>query len=169
MALITIDRLDALLLGRLASNARLSIAELSGRLGVARNTVQSRLRRLEDTGVVRSFSPVVDLDAVGVLVQAFVGIELEQRRLAEVTAVLRAIPQVLEVNTQAGREDLLVRVGAPTHPELQEVVTRMIDTPGVRHTTTTLIVSTPVAYRTQPLLDHLTATAGFGRATPPIR
>jgi DNA-binding Lrp family transcriptional regulator len=164
--LITIDRLDADIIGRLATNARIGIAELSAQLGVARNTVQSRIRRLEESGVLRGFQPVVGLDAVGVVVQAFVALELEQRRLAEVVEALSAIPHVLEITTQAGREDLLVRVAAPSHVDLQEVVTRMIDTPGVRHTVTTMAVSTPLPYRTQPLLELLTRESGFGRATP---
>lgn len=164
--LITIDRLDADIIGRLAGNARIGIAELAGQLGVARNTVQSRLRRLEESGVLHGFRPVVDLEAVGVVAQAFVSIELEQRRLGEVVDALGLLPQVLEITTQAGREDLLVRVAAPSHAELQHVITQMIDTPGVRRTVTTMAVSTPLPYRTQPLLELLTRETGFGRATP---
>ncbi|MET0768008.1 MAG: Lrp/AsnC family transcriptional regulator [Aeromicrobium sp.] len=164
--MITIDRLDADIIGRLSTHARIGIAELATQLGVARNTVQSRLRRLEESGVLTGFRPVVDLEAVGVVAQAFVALELEQRRLAEVVDALALLPQVLEITTQAGREDLLVRVAAPSHAELQHVVTQMIDTPGVRHTVTTMAVSTPLPYRTQPLLELLTRESGFGRATP---
>jgi DNA-binding Lrp family transcriptional regulator len=164
--MITIDRLDADIIGKLATHARIGIADLASQLGVARNTVQSRLRRLEDSGVLDGFSPVVSLEAVGVAVQAFVALELEQRRLAEVVDALRLFPHVLEITTQAGREDLLVRVAAPSHVDLQHVVTQIIDTPGVRHTVTTMAVSTPLRYRTQPLLELLTRESGFGRATP---
>lgn len=164
--MISIDRLDAEIIRRLAFNARTGIAELANSLGVARNTVQSRIRRLEESGVLTGFLPIIDLERVGSPVQAFVGIELNQRKLNMVVTALSAIPHVLEVNTQAGREDLLVRVAAPTHGELQEVVTRIIDLEGVRHTVTTLIVSTPLPFRTQPLLDTLTEGVGFGRSTP---
>lgn len=69
------------------------------------------------------------------------------------------------VTTQAGREDLLVRVAAATLAQLQQAVGKMIDLQGVRHSNTTLSVSTPVPYRVQPLLDHLTSGAGWGRST----
>lgn len=164
--MISIDRLDSEIIGRLAINARAGIAELAGALGVARNTVQSRIRRLEEIHVLSGFMPRIDLEAVGVPVQAFVALELDQRKMADVVAALIQLPHVLEINTQAGREDLLARVAAPTHGELQEVVTQMIDVDGVRHTVTTLIVSTPLPFRTQPLLERLTAGAGFGRSTP---
>ncbi|MGS0562686.1 Lrp/AsnC family transcriptional regulator [Microbacterium aurugineum] len=164
--MISIDRLDSEIIGRLVVHARPGIAELAGALGVARNTVQSRIRRLEESGVLAGLRPLVDLESVGVAVQAFVALELDQRRLLRVVEGLTEIPQVLEINTQAGREDLLVRVGAVTHRDLQGAVARIIEIEGVRSTMTTMIVSTPLPLRTQPLLDHLTAQAGFGRSTP---
>ena len=162
---ITIDRLDAEIIRRLTENARAGIAELATRLGVARNTVQSRVRRLEEAGLITGYSPTLDLEVAGVVFEALVGMELDQRRLADVVTALTGMPQVLEVNTLAGREDLLVRVAALTHTGLQDAVTTMIAIRGVRHTTTTLIVSTPVRYRTQPVLDLLTRESGFGRST----
>ena len=164
--MISIDRLDAEIIGKLAGNARMGVAELAGALGVARNTVQSRIRRLEESGVLIGFLPVVDLQILGAPVQAFVALELDQRRLQQVAAALGTIPHVLEVNIQAGREDLVARVAAPTHQELQEIIGHMIEIDGVRHTVSTLIVSTPVPFRTQPLIDSLTRGAGFGRSTP---
>lgn len=166
--MLSIDRLDSELLGRLTVNARAGIAELATTLGVARNTVQSRLRRLEESGVLHGFAPRIDLERLGVPVQAFVALELDQRKMSRVVEALTAIPHVLEINTQAGREDLLARVAAPTHGELQEVVTQMIELDGVRHTVTTMITSTPLPFRTQALLDRLTSEAGFGRSTPVV-
>ena len=165
--MITINRLDSELLKRLDSNARAGIAELAAQLGISRNTVQARLRRLEDIGILKGYRPVVDLEAVGVPVQAFVGLELDQRQLGDVVDALKEFPEVLEVITQAGREDLLVRVAAATLAELQAAVGRMVNLAGVRHTNTTLSVSTPLPYRVQPLLDHLTQGSGWGRSTPP--
>ena len=164
--MISIDRLDAEIIGKLAVNARIGVAELAGALGVARNTVQSRIRRLEESGVLTGFRPVIDLEALGAPVQAFVALELDQRLLQQVAAALGTIPHVLEVNIQAGREDLVARVAAPTHQELQEIIGHMIEIDGVRHTVSTLIVSTPVPFRTQPLIDSLTRGSGFGRSTP---
>lgn len=164
--LLTIDRLDSQILERLGENARMGVAELANRLGVTRNTVQARITRMRETGALVGFRPVVDLDAIGVAVQALVSLELDQRRLKDVVEGLAGLPGVLEVNTLAGREDLQARVAAVTHVELQALVASMLDLPGVRHTTTTLIVSTPLRHRTQPLLDALTRDAGYGRSTP---
>ncbi|MGH1565137.1 Lrp/AsnC family transcriptional regulator [Mumia sp. DW29H23] len=162
-----LDRLDAEIIGRLTRNARAGVVELASAIGVARNTVQARLRRLEETGIVRGFRPDVDLESVGLPVQAFVEVELDQRRMAYVVKAITQLPEVLEIVTQAGRADLHVRVAAVSHAELQEVVVRIIDTEGVRHTTTTLAISTPLPYRVQPILDKITRERGYGRSTPP--
>lgn len=161
----SIDRLDSELLKRLHANARAGVAELAGQLGISRNTVLARLQRLEKAGILKGFTPVIDLDAAGLPVQAFVGLELDQRQMAQVIERLSEIPQVLEVTTQAGREDLLVKVAAATLADLQHAVARMIEISGVRHSNTTLSVSTPLPFRVQPLLDHLTSEAGWGRST----
>ncbi|MFJ6453837.1 Lrp/AsnC family transcriptional regulator [Paenarthrobacter sp. NPDC091669] len=160
-----IDRLDSELLKRLNLNARAGVAELAGQLGISRNTVVARLQRLEDLGILKGYQPVIDLEAAGLPVQAFVGLELDQRQLAQVITALGEIPEVLEVTTQAGREDLLVKVAAATLTQLQQAVGRMIAIRGVRHSNTTMSISTPMPYRVQPLLDHLTSEAGWGRST----
>jgi DNA-binding Lrp family transcriptional regulator len=162
----SIDRLDSELLGKLNSNARAGVADLAAHFGISRNTVLARLQRLEKAGILNGFRPVIDLEAAGFPVQAFVGLELDQRELGQVVAALIRIPEVLEVTTQAGREDLLVRVAAGTLLELQQAVGQMIDIPGVRHSNTTLSISTPLPYRVQPLLDHVTKKSGWGKSTP---
>ncbi|WP_104062372.1 Lrp/AsnC family transcriptional regulator [Arthrobacter sp. 4R501] len=161
----SLDRLDSELIKRLNTNARAGVAELAAQLGISRNTVHARLQRLENEGILKGFKPVIDLEAAGLSVQAFVGLELEQRQLPHVIAGLRSIPQVLEVTTQAGREDLLVRVAAATLADLQQAVASMIEIQGVRHSNTTLSVSTPLPFRVQPLLDHLSKDSGWGRST----
>ncbi|MFE3022789.1 Lrp/AsnC family transcriptional regulator, partial [Nocardia tengchongensis] len=52
---IKIDGLDSALLRELAADPRVPILELAQRLGIARNTVQARMKRLEAAGVVRGY------------------------------------------------------------------------------------------------------------------
>lgn len=164
--MISIDQLDVDIIGKLTDNARKGVVELSAELGVSRNTIQARLRRLEDSGVLAGFRPQIDLSAVGIAVQAYVSLELDQRKILDVIAALGAIPQVLEVKAQAGREDLIAHVGSTTLEGLQDLVAVMVAIPGVRHTITAMSVSTPIPYRVQPLLDHVAQGRGYGRSTP---
>jgi len=162
----SIDRLDAQIIASLTANARASVAELATELGVSRATVQTRIRRLEETGVLIGFRPIIDLSAVGMPVQALVSLELDQRKMPHVVDGLKALPQVLEIKIQAGHEDLLVHVAISSLEALQVLTASIVDIDGVRKTTSTFSVATPIPYRVQPLLDHITADAGWGRSTP---
>ncbi|MDI6912375.1 Lrp/AsnC family transcriptional regulator [Nocardioides sp.] len=162
----TIDQLDVEILGKLTMNARAGIAELAAELGVSRNTVQLRLRRLESEGILKGFQPIIDLSAVGVPVQALVTLEIDQRGMSRIVRGLEALPEVLEVKIQAGREDLLLHVAIGSLEELQVLTAAIVDIEGVRKTNSNFTVATPIPYRVQPLLNQVTKGAGWGRSTP---
>ena len=93
--------LDLALLGALGEHPRAGDLELSRHTRVARATVQSRLRRLTEAGVVVDWQPTVDAAAAGFPVQAYVTLEIAQGALDEVALHLEAIPQVLEASVVA--------------------------------------------------------------------
>lgn len=163
--MFSLDRLDAALLGELTHNPRAGIVDLSAKLGIARNTVQSRIRKLEESGAVTGYRPVVDLPKLGVPLQAFIGAELVQAQMGYVIAQLGRFPEVLEVHATTGREDLLIRMAAQSQEDLLLVLERLHAIEGVAHTTTTLALTTPIEYRTQPLVEHITRNAGHGRSS----
>lgn len=163
--MLSIDRLDGELIALLEQDARQTIGELAEKLGVSRNTVQSRLRRLSDTGMLRGFSPRLDLVEVGINVEAFAALALDQGKLDDVIDLLAEIPEVIEVHATSGREDLLVRIGAVSHADLQELIQHIVALPGVGHSNTTLALTTPLAYRVGPLITKATSGAGWGRST----
>ena len=163
--LLNIDQLDSELISLLEQDARLGIGELAERLGISRNTVQSRLRRLGEAGLLRGFSPRLDLAAAGIDVEAFVALALDQGKLDEIAQQLSAIPEVLEVHTTTGREDLLVRIGAASHAELQALIQRIVAFPGIGHSDTKIALTNPLPYRLGPLLGQVTRGVGWGRST----
>jgi DNA-binding Lrp family transcriptional regulator len=164
--MLSIDRLDVELLEMLATDARSGVVDLASRLGISRNTVQARLRRLEESGLLTGYRPELKLAEAGVPVEAFIGLEVQQGRLASIVDALTAMPQVLEIHATTGREDLLVRVATETQADLQQLIEGIVGTAGVVHSTTTLALTTPLPYRAVPLLKHITRDAGWGRSTP---
>ncbi len=164
--MLSIDRLDVELLELLARDARVGVVELASTLGISRNTVQSRLRRLEQGGLLVGYRPEIDLAQAGVATLAFIGLEVQQGRLSSIVDALVGIPQVLEIHATTGREDLLVRVATDTQAGLQQLIERIVVIPGVVHSTTTLALTTPLPYRAVPLLKDMTRDAGWGRSTP---
>jgi DNA-binding Lrp family transcriptional regulator len=150
---LTIDRLDARLIGFLRSNPRAGLLEAARRLGVARGTVQARLAKLEGRGVITGYGPEIDPAAMGYGIQAFVLLELAQGRLGEATSVLEGVPEVIEADAISGPQDLLCRLVARDTEHLQDVVNRMLATPAIRRSTSYIVLSQAVRPRTGPLVD----------------
>jgi DNA-binding Lrp family transcriptional regulator len=151
-----IDGLDARLLRALAETPRAGVMELARKLEVARGTVQARLEKLQQRGVVRGFSPDVDLRELGYDVLAFVNLEIAQGRLADVVVHLASIPEVLEVHATTGPGDLHARVVARTNEHLQHVIGAILKVQGISRTTTQIALSEQLPLRILPLVDQAT-------------
>jgi DNA-binding Lrp family transcriptional regulator len=147
-----IDELDARIIDLLSAEPRIGIMEVSRRLGVARGTVQARLTKLDERGVIRGHGPDVDPARMGYPVTAFVFLQITQGRLTEATAVLRGVPEVLEATAVSGPSDLLCRVVARDTEHLQEIVNRLLSNPAIRRSTSYIALSQPIRYRTGPLV-----------------
>jgi DNA-binding Lrp family transcriptional regulator len=150
---VPIDRLDAAILELFTIEPRIGVLEGSRRLRVARGTVQARLDRMRDAGVIADVAPTVDPAALGYPVTAFVSLEIAQGRgRVAVTGHLESIPEVLEVHTITGSADLMVRVVARSNADLQRVIDDVVRDPAVLRTATVIALDTPVARRTGPLV-----------------
>jgi DNA-binding Lrp family transcriptional regulator len=149
----TIDALDTRLLTELATGPRVGVLELSRRLGVARATVQARIERLVERGVIASFAPTLDPDALGFHVTAFATLEIRQGLGEDVLAHLRSIPEVLEVHTITGQGDMVCRVVARSNRDLQRVLDAVTRLDGIVRTSTVIAMSNPVPYRVLPLVS----------------
>jgi len=154
-----IDRLDARLLRALADSPRAGVMELARQLEVARGTVQARLEKLQQRGVIRGFAPEVDLRTIGYEVLAFVNLEIAQGRLADVVEHLASIPEVLEVHSTTGPGDLHARVIARNNEHLQEVIGAILAVQGISRTTTQIALTEQLPLRILPIVDEAARAA----------
>ena len=135
---------ESALFDALGQLTRPNVLEMSRRLGIARNTVQARLDRLQESGVIAGYGPVLDLRALGYRVLAFMTLEVTQGQETSALDVLTAIPEVLEVHKITGPGDLMCRVVARDNEHLHAVVEAILKAPGVARTTTSLALNSPV-------------------------
>ena len=149
-----LDATDARLLLALGADPRASVMALSQRLGLARNTVQARLTRLEQGGALAPFERRVLPEALGYRLSAYVTVQVVQRSLAEVSAGLEQIPEVLEVIGLSGVADLLVRVAARDADDLWRITEQVLAIEGVQRIDTALALRRFVDARITPLLER---------------
>jgi DNA-binding Lrp family transcriptional regulator len=148
-----IDDLDARLIALMTDEPRIGLLEVSRRLGVARGTVQARLNKLIDRGVITGFGPQLEPARMGYGVLAFVFLEIAQGRLAEAVALLETVPEVIEAHGTSGPLDLLCRVVARDNEHLQDVLNLVLSNAAVRRSTSHIALSRQIAYRTGPLVQ----------------
>lgn len=147
-----LDSLDLALLTALRGNPRAGVLALSRITRVARATVQSRLDRMEASGVITGYGPDVDVAAAGYPVHAFVTLEIAQGALDRVTADLSAIPGVLEAYAITGSGDVLCKVAAASNAELQQTLLRIDGSSAVARSTSAIALSVVIPRRDLPLL-----------------
>ena len=154
-----VDATDARLLLALAEDPRASVMALSQRLGLARNTVQARLTRLESSGALAPLDRRVRPEALGYRLGAYVTVQVAQRSLADVSAGLAQIPEVLEVTGLSGVADLLVQVAAKDADDLWRLTEQVLAIPGVQRLDTALAMRRFVDHRLTPLLERAAGEA----------
>ncbi|HEY6494010.1 MAG TPA: Lrp/AsnC family transcriptional regulator [Trebonia sp.] len=146
------DQTDARLLLALAERPRATAVALTEQTGLSRNTVQARLARLEQAGVLDSFERQIPPAMLGYPLTAYITTQVTQRRLDEVAAALADIPEVLQVHGVSGEIDLLVHVVAADADDLYRIAGQVLAVPGVERTNTALVMRELVNYRITPLL-----------------
>ncbi|MGB0652848.1 MAG: Lrp/AsnC family transcriptional regulator [Thermoplasmatota archaeon] len=134
------DELDRRLIEALMADGRAHVSTLAHRLEVPRSTVQERLKRLQERGIITSFRPMLDHAQLGRPVQAHIlarftsGAGIGQR---EVAARLAAIPGVEEVHVASGEWDLILRVRGKDLEDIADLVLDHIRAvPGIERTLT---------------------------------
>lgn len=147
-----LDALDSRLLTTMRANPRIGLTELARLLGVARGTVQARLDKLTARGVISDFGPTIATEQIGYPILAFASLQIAQGRLTEAVQWLTDVPEILEVYGTSGQADLLCRVAARSTPHLQEIIARILASPAIQRTDTTIALSTQIPFRIEPLL-----------------
>ena len=156
------DALDLALVAALRERPRAGDLELSRVVKVARATVQSRLAKMEAAGVITGYGPDVDLTAAGHPVLAFATLEIAQGRLEDVRAELDSLPNVLEAYVTSGTADVVCKIAASSHADLQDVLLHMSTSGSIVRSTSIVVLSELVAPRVLPVLAR--DVQGGGRA-----
>jgi len=147
-----IDALDAEILLTLDRDPQATVLSLSRTLGVARNTVHARLRRLAGDGSLAPFSQRVRTEALGLPLIAFISISISQSASDQAVAALQDIPEIIEMHATTGDADLLAKVAARDPADLHRVTNAMLAIDGVVRTSTAMSLVEVMPTRTLPLL-----------------
>ena len=108
-----LDDIDRKILAVLQADGRISLADLSAKVGLSPSPCLRRIRILERDGIIARYVAVLDQGKVGLPVSVFVSIKLESQREQALERFNKAIakwPEVLECYLMTGPRDYLLRI-----------------------------------------------------------
>jgi Lrp/AsnC family transcriptional regulator, leucine-responsive regulatory protein len=141
-----LDSKDERILDELLHDGRRSVVEMAQSLDLPRATVQERVKKMVESGVIKRFVAIPDYSKIGKQVMAYVFVAfsneggLSQRKLAE---EISRVPGVYEVSVISGEWDMLLKVRAGSVEEIGKlVVDRLRATKGIEKTETCVAFQT---------------------------
>ena len=130
----------------LEKDGRISNADLAARVGLSPSPCLRRVRRLEETGVIRGYRAVVDPAAVGRGLRVFAGVRLGRHGRPEVAAFERAVvrlPEVVRCHHVTGNFDYLLEVEVCDLSAYEDFhANRLADLPGMAAVTSYVTMKT---------------------------
>ena len=151
MPTYAMDELDLRIIDGLQANGRMTNQELADRVGLSPSPCLRRIKRLEDEGVITSYVALVNPEAVGLSVTAFVRVRLNQqddRNLQRFETAVSEFPEVMECYLMTGEADYQLRVLVSSLGAFEEFLRhKLTKVEGVAQVTTSFALR-PVVYKT---------------------
>ena len=143
----TIDDIDRRLLEALRHDARMSLKDLAEQVGLSSPSVAERIRRLQERGVIRSFTVDIDPAALGYALQAIVRIRPLPGKLHIVQKLIQETAQIVECDKVTGDDCFIARLHVHSMQEIDAILDRIADKAS---TSTSMVKSQTVARRLPP-------------------
>ncbi len=135
------DDLDRRLIAQLRIDARVTVAALAKRLGVARGTVQNRIAKLEADGSIVGYTVRLKPQTEADQVSGIMTIAVEGNHLERIVRTLRGDPAVAALHSTNGRWDLVAELRADSLEAIDEVINRIRSLENITRTETNLLLS----------------------------
>jgi Lrp/AsnC family leucine-responsive transcriptional regulator len=108
-----IDRIDRKIIAAVQKDGRITIQELADSVGLSPSPCARRVRLLEEAGIIKGYTAVIDQTKIGLPISAFASIKLERQREEDLDRFAKAVarwPEVVDCYLMTGQRDYLMRV-----------------------------------------------------------
>ena len=120
---INLDKLDLQIIAAMMEDAGISYADLGKNLSVSGGTIHVRIKKLQESGIVKGTRLNVELKELGYDITAFVGIYLEKSSLYDTIAKdLKRIPEIVRLNYTTGNYSMFIEIVCRDITQLRHVL-----------------------------------------------
>ena len=139
-----LDKIDRAIIAALTKDGRITIRELADQIDMSSPSVSDRILKLKDAGAITGYTVLVDLNAFGIGVAAYLRLRAMPGDVKKVAQMLNETPQVVEAHRVTGADCFVAKVVVCDAQELETVVDRFLP---FASTDTAIIQSSTVVRR----------------------
>ena len=137
-----LDKTDRLIVEVLEKDARTSLRKIAEEVGVSLGTVSNRVKRMEESGVIRNYRVILDPDKVGWGLTVVIGLQIEKGRLIELQEKIAKDRRVTGVYDVTGDFDSMIIARARDRSDLDDLTKNVLSMDGVSRSVTHLVLNT---------------------------
>lgn len=137
-----IDQTDVKILKTLLSDARLSNRQIAKKVGVSTATVISKIRRMEQEGIIKGYTAILDQERLGYELTVITEITVSKGKLLEIEREIAKMPNVCAVYDVTGLTDAMVIAKFKNRKELSDFTKGLLSMPFVERTNTHVVLTT---------------------------
>ncbi|WP_157271517.1 Lrp/AsnC family transcriptional regulator [Azohydromonas aeria] len=141
-----LDKFDITILEALQRDARMSLQELSQQVGLTSSPCWTRIRRMEQAGVIEGYTVRLNAERLGLPDTVIVHVTLDSHSdeaLFEFGRALEAIPEVVEAFLVSGDYDYYVKIAVRDTRDYERLLReRLYKIPGIRHSKSSFVLRT---------------------------
>jgi len=136
-----LDEIDIKIIGLLQEDCRLSFNRIAKELGISVGTAYNRIRGLEEKGVLKGYTAIIDPVKVGYQLTAIVLIQAEGKHLLEVESEIARMDNVISVYDITGEFDVAVIARFKDRFDMNKFIKALLKMPYVKRTVTNVVLN----------------------------
>lgn len=140
---MSLDEIDSKVITFLMKQGRMTWSELANLLELSAPAAADRVRRLEERNVIQGYTALVNPEAVGCELTAFIAVSLEPQYRSAFLQKIQDLPEVQECHHVTGEDDYWLKVRCHNTKDLERLISEELKgLAGILKTRTTIALST---------------------------
>ena len=137
-----LNETDLRILQVLLEDARFSSRQIAKKVGVSVGTVLSRIKKMEEEGLIKGYSVIMDHEKLGYQLTVVMEVTVSKGRLIEMENEIAKIPNVCSVYDVTGLTDAVIVAKFKSREDLGAFTKKLLNLPFVERTNTHVVLNT---------------------------
>lgn len=149
------DKLNRKILAELQKNGKISLTELSEKIGISLSPCQRRVKQMEQSGIITGYHAQISHQSVGLYFEAMVFVKMNHNggeNIREFEQALQDIEEIIEAKGLLGDPDFMLHIVTKDVASFQNLYsTKLTKLPHVSRLSSTMIMNQPIKKRMLPI------------------